>query len=167
MTLTLHNSDPKATELFQEAYEVLHALLPEAEIHHVGSTAVEELGGKGIIDILIAIPDWSQKMIAGNKLQDIGFKHVHKEVNNRIFMSRVGDTTKNDVHIHLTYIGSSEYTNFLAFRDYLRSNPEEATNYSKLKHEWLLDAKGERKIYTSFKNSYIAEILAKAHPQVE
>lgn len=162
MTLTLHDSDPKAEELFQEAHEVLHALLPDAEIHHVGSTSIGRLGGKGIIDILIAIPDWSQKMIVGNKLQDIGFKHVHKEINNRIFMSRVGDTIKNDVHIHLTYIGSSEYKNFLSFRDYLRDHPEEAANYSRLKHDWLRDAKGERKIYTSSKNNYIVDVLAKA-----
>lgn len=161
MTFTLHDSDPKAVELFQEAYDVLHALLPDAEIHHVGSTSITGLGGKGIIDILIAIPDWTKKAIAGNKLQDIGFKHVHKEINNRIFMSREGDTIKNDVHIHLTYIGSSEYKNFLSFRDYLLSHPEEAAIYLQLKKQWLRDAKGDRKAYTSSKNNYIAEILEK------
>jgi len=162
MTISLHDSDPKATELFGEAYEIVHAILPEAEIHHVGSTSVKELGGKGIIDILIAIPDWNQKENAGTKLQELGFLHIHKEVNNRIFMSRVGDTIKNDVHIHLTYIGSSEYKSFLSFRDYLRMNHEEANTYLKLKYEWLREAKGDRKIYTSSKNIYIASVLAKA-----
>ncbi len=75
-------------------------------------------------------------------------------------MSRVGDTKKNDVHIHLTYIGSPDYINFLAFRNYLRSHPDEADNYLKQKHQWLKSASGHRQFYTASKNDYIAQILS-------
>lgn len=162
MSLTLHKSDPTSAQLFTEASDTIHSMIPDAEIHHVGSTSVDELGGKGIIDIMVGIPNWQHKDEAVQKFKDIGFEHVHKEVNNRIFLSRVGDTKKNDVHIHLTYIGSSEYEDLLTFRNYLRDNPDEATKYGQLKREWLNHASGNRKIYTSSKNNYISSILAKA-----
>lgn len=162
MSITLHDSDPSAAELFTEASDKIHSILPSAEIHHVGSTSVPDLGGKGIIDILVAIPNWQDKDQAVNSFKELGFEHVHKEVNNRIFLSRVGDTKKNDVHIHLTYIGSSEYESLLTFRNYLRNNKEEAKRYAQLKRDWLKHASGDRKVYTSSKNSYIEEVLSRA-----
>jgi GrpB-like predicted nucleotidyltransferase (UPF0157 family) len=70
---------------------------------------------------------------------------------------------KNDVHIHLTY-RCSEYQNILAFRDYLRSYPDEAANYQKQKYQWLKSASGHRQFYTASKNDYIAHILLLAKP---
>ena len=162
MTISIQAYDTTAPQLFEEARGVLQNLLPEAEIHHVGSTSIPGLGGKGIIDIMIAIPDWKTKAQEGKKLVELGFAHVHPEENGRIFMSRVGDTIKNDVHIHLTYVGSSEYTDMLAFRDYLRSHPDEAENYQRQKHQWLKSASGHRQFYTASKNDYIAQILSQA-----
>jgi GrpB-like predicted nucleotidyltransferase (UPF0157 family) len=162
MTISIQDYDSTAPQLFEEARGVLQNLLPHAEIHHVGSTAIPGLGGKGIIDIMIAIPDWKTKSEDGKKLVELGFAHVHPEENGRIFMSRVGDTIKNDVHIHFTYIGSSEYINILAFRDYMRSHPEEAANYQKQKHQWLKSASGHRQFYTASKNDYITQILSLA-----
>ncbi|MFH2085820.1 MAG: GrpB family protein [bacterium] len=159
MTISIYDYDQHVIELFNQAIDVLQKTLPETEIHHVGSTSIPGLGGKGIIDILIAIPDWVRKAEAGEKLVKLGFSHVHKEINNRIFMSRIGETVKNDVHLHLTFIGSSEYVNILAFRDYLRAHPDEAAKYLRLKHEWLKDAKGNRKLYAAAKNAYISHIL--------
>ena len=164
MTISLHDYDQEAIELFNEAKEVLQKTLPDAEIHHVGSTSIPGMGGKGMIDIIVAIPDWTKKAEAGEKLVKLGFEHVHKEINGRIFMSRVGDTVKNDVHIHLTYIGSPDYTSFLAFRDYLRAHPDEAAEYLKQKYQWLKSASGHRQFYTASKNTYIASVLAKADP---
>lgn len=108
---------------------------------------------------MIAIPDWKTKAEDGKKLVTIGFAHVHPEENGRIFMRRVGDTVKNDVHIHFTYIGSSEYIKMLTFRDYLRSHPDESANYQEQKHQWLKSASGHRQFYTASKNDYIAHIL--------
>ena len=162
MTISLQDYDATSPQLFEEARGVLQNLLPDAEIHHVGSTGVPGMGGKGMIDILVAIPDWTKKAGAGEKLVKLGFAHVHKEINCRIFMSRVGETVRNDVHIHLTYIGSPDYTSFLAFRDYLRAHPDEAVEYMKQKIQWLRSASGHRQFYTSAKNSYIASVLAKA-----
>ena len=162
MSISLLDYDSQAVKLFNEAKAVLQQTFPDAEIHHVGSTSIPGMGGKGMIDILIAIPDWTKKAGAEEKLIKLGFAHVHKEVNGRIFLSRVGDTVKNDIHLHLTYIGSSEYKNMLAFRDYLRSHSDEAAEYLKQKIQWLRAASGHRQFYTASKNNYISEILAKA-----
>lgn len=160
--LTLKPYVKEFENIFQEFKQSFQPIFPSAEIHHIGSTAVPGLGGKGIIDILIAIPDWHEKSSVVEKLQTLDFNHIHPEENQRIFLSKLAETSYGDIHIHLTYIGSSEYNSLLTFRDYLRVNHDEAERYMNLKDKWLKDAGGDRKAYSSRKNDYIAKVLKNA-----
>jgi len=137
-------------------------VLPQAQVHHIGSSAVYGLGGKGIVDILVAISNWQDKQTAVNKLKQLGFTHIHQEVNQRIFLSKIANTGYKDVHIHLTYVDSPEYAKLLAFRDYLISHPKEADRYYKLKQDWFKQAGGNRQKYNRLKSDYIQSVLAKA-----
>lgn len=150
-----------ALNLFTTEKQKLQEVLPEAEVHHIGSTAIPGVGGKGIVDILVAIPDWGSKDSAITKLRELGFVHIHPEKNNRIFTSRVEDTQADDTHIHLTYQHSDEYRKFLTFRDFLRTHLNEAKKYSELKKEWLQQAKGDREAYGRLKDRYVANLLKK------
>jgi len=159
MLAKLYPYDSTAPELFAQAKEKIKKILPNAEIEHVGSTAIPELGGKGMIDILIAIPDWQEKAGAVKTLGDLGFTHVNPERGDYIFLSKVGETKKNDIHLHLTSVGSAEYHNLLDFRNYLLVHPDEVGHYATLKETWLKDAGGDRKHYGHFKNDYITNLL--------
>ncbi len=147
--------------IFKNQRAQIKKALFQARIHHIGSTAVKGLGGKGIIDILVAISDWQDKQMAVTKLKRLGFSHVHKEVNYRIFLSKIADTKYKDVHIHLTYVNSPEYANLLTFRDYLRSHTRKAGLYQKLKQDWFKQAGGNRREYNRLKSDYVRLILAK------
>jgi len=152
----------KFAEAFKKKKQEIDAIARDVEIHHIGSTAVRGLGGKGIIDILIGVKNWqgAEKLIAG--LKQIGFDHVHPKEEGKIFLSSIKESGRGDFHVHMVVIGSVAYRNFLAFRDYLRKHPKEAENYFKLKLIWHEEAKGERAVYTKMKNSYIKGILKKA-----
>ena len=158
MLILQNPKDDYATQ-FLSVKPTLADILPQAEIHHIGSTAVPGLGGKGIIDILVAIPDWSEKLSAVEKIKSLGYLHIHPEERERIFMSRVGDTKAGDVHIHLTHIGSSQYQTLLSFRDYLLSHPDKVEEYGDGKVAWLKQAEGDRKIYGRLKSQWIEEQL--------
>ncbi len=160
-TISFYDSSEQFTQIFQQTKHKLQKVLPQAEIHHVGSTAVPNLGGKGIIDILIAIPNWKEYPDVVEKLKTIGFTHVHPPTNERIFLSQKANTQYGDIHLHLTYIDSPEYKKLLAFRDYLRSHPEEAQNYARLKKLWLKQAVGDRHLYGQLKSTYINSIAQK------
>lgn len=152
----------KFAKAFEKKKQEIVVIAKDVEIHHIGSTAVRGLGGKGIIDIMIGVKNWqgADKLITG--LKQIGFDHVHPKEKGKIFLSSVKGSGLGDFHVHMVIIGSVTYRNFLAFRDYLRKHPKEAKNYFKLKLVLHKEAKGERAVYTKMKSSYIKGILKKA-----
>ena len=153
----------KFAKAFEKKKREIVVMANDVEVHHIGSTAVRGLGGKGIIDMMIGVKSWQgvEKLIAG--LWQIGFGHIHPKEKGKIFLSSVKESGRGDFHIHMVVIGSVAYKNFLAFRDYLRKYPKEAENYFKLKLILHKEAKGERAVYTKMKNSYIKEILKKTN----
>jgi len=148
-------------KIFKTEKKRIEKAIPDAQIEHIGSTAIPGVGGKGIIDILIALKDWSKKEKAVKELKFLGFRHVHPEENKRIFLSKTAETERGDTHIHLVEKGSREYGEKLFFRDCLRKSPKEALKYQKLKLIVLKESKGERKKYGELKENYIQKILKK------
>ena len=161
-TVKIYPYYQKFAKAFEKKRQEIIAVAKDIEVHHIGSTAVRGLGGKGIIDIMIGVKSWQgvEELIAG--LQQIGFAHIHPKEKGKIFLSNKKGSELGDFHIHVVIIGSAAYRNFLAFRDYLREHPKEAENYFKLKLALHKEAKGERAVYTKMKNSYIKGILKRA-----
>jgi GrpB-like predicted nucleotidyltransferase (UPF0157 family) len=50
----------------------------------------------------------------------------------------------------------------IAFRDYLRTHPDEASRYAALKHDLAEHLTTDREAYTNNKESFVREITAKA-----
>src|SRR4030042_3657091 len=127
----LRNYNPKFLKFFEREREILRGFLPKAKIEHVGSTAVSGLKGKGIIDIIIAVP----KRQIGNA------KEILKQ-KNYIFKPKAGDKDrlfferdyrklfrKRRVHLHLTNINSKAWKNCIKIRDKLRKSSELRKEY--------------------------------------
>jgi len=133
----------------------------DIEIHHIGSTAIPGLGGKGIIDIMLAINTWKDLDNIIKKLRGIGLRHIHPKEGGRVFLSKIGITKLGDVHIHIVKKGGKPYKNLLFFRDHLKNHKEEAEKYFNLKLKWLKMFKKDRKRYTKGKIEYVKNILKK------
>lgn len=143
----------------QEKSKILK-VIKDYEIHHIGSTAVPRLGGKGIIDIMIGIKNWEEAEEVIKKLKDLGFIHIHPKEKGGIFLSKdPGLFPLKNVHIHIVKTGSKVYEDRLAFRNYLRKNKKEIDRFYKLKIKWLKQSKGNRKKYNKLKEKYIKNIL--------
>lgn len=157
--LKLYPYSEEFTEIFEKEKSRIKKVLPEAEVYHIGSTAIPAVGGKGIIDILVALPDWEEKSEAVERLKGLGFKHVHPEENGRIFLNKTGASKYKDTHIHLVEKGNKDYKEKLLFRDFLRENQEEAQKYHQFKYKWEKESKGDRDTYGKLKESYIKEVV--------
>lgn len=151
--------DKRFPKLFQKVKDRILHVLGDCEIHHIGSTAVPGLGGKGIIDTLIALDDWEGEEDVVKKLKKLGYKHVHPKEKGRVFLSKVGPTKFGDIHLHLVKKGSRAYKERLVFRNYLRTHPKEAEGYFKLKLKWLKQDKNNREKYGLLKENYMRQIL--------
>ncbi|MCX6991364.1 MAG: GrpB family protein [Chlamydiae bacterium] len=133
-------------------------------IEHVGSTAIPGLGGKGIIDIAIAVPKKDIPFFIP-QFQSIGyeFRPSYSTPDRAYFIIYLPDPEEGTrrYHLHLTYLESADWTGLIAFRDYLRTHPKDAEEYSELKRKAALlsDQDGEK--YRMLKNPMFKKILDK------
>ena len=146
----------------EEKYKIFKVLKGKnIEIHHIGSTAIPGLGGKGMIDIMLAINTWQDLDGIIKKLKTIGLKHIHPKEEGRVFLSKIATTKLGDVHIHIVKKEGKLYKDLLFFRNYLKDNKKEAEKYFNLKLKWSKEFKADRKKYTKGKIEYVKNILKK------
>jgi GrpB-like predicted nucleotidyltransferase (UPF0157 family) len=152
------------SKLFQRERYSLKKILPNANIEHVGSTAVPNLGGKGIIDILVSVP----KSKINQTLRKLKLKrYIHLPSagdEDRIFLEKTikYSKLKRKIHLHLTHFNSKTWKTTIALRDYLRNHPDIAKEYEEIKKQAVKLAKGNGKIYRKYKHKFLNKILKKA-----
>jgi len=161
----LYPHSGKFATIFNREKGLISSALGKCEIHHIGSTAVPELGGKGIVDIMIALDSWKEEKDVIKRLRKAGFRHIHPKEKGQIFLSRIRGTKYCDTHLHIVRKGSRPYKEYLAFRDYLRAHRAEAERYMNLKRHWLKRGEGERRRYTASKEDYVREVLKRCRQE--
>ena len=155
----------KNKELFFETEKKLRAVLGEdALIDHVGSTAIKNIVGKNIIDVLIGAVDNDEFVDFRDKLIQLGFFPSQNSRTDiyQFFASRQGETGEGDVHLHLVVIDTERYREFIILRNYLIENPSEAIAYSNHKKELLSQGITDRKLYRATKSKYVTELIKRA-----
>ncbi|MEI6731458.1 MAG: GrpB family protein [archaeon] len=148
----------------KERAKIKKALSSKIKIEHVGSTAVQGLGGKGIIDISILTTKPNLKKYM-SKLNKSGFKEVpnHPGDNRRFFMQKVLKHMGKESRIHVHLCLTREYWNsFIAFRDYLRKNKKAIDAYAKIKKDAVKYAAGDGQKYRDYKENCIRKLMKKA-----
>ncbi len=64
-------------------------------------------------------------------------------------------------HVHLTFPENREWREFIGFRDYLRSHPEEAQEYGEIKKQAAIEANEEGERYRKLKEPMFEKIRRK------
>lgn len=156
--------DEKWKQEFKRIYDELISLLDcfIIAIEHVGSTSVEGLASKPVIDIDIIIKDYNSFEAVKNKLSDIGYSYEGDlGIKDRQVFKY---TEKHHLMKHHLYVCpqySEELKRHLAFRDYLRSHPKDRDWYAEVK---ILAAKHYPEDidgYITAKGPCISEIINK------
>lgn len=145
----------------QEKKKILSILGDEVKIEHVGSTAIEGLGGKGILDILIGVKDGELKT-SRKKLEDAGYEFRESASTAQRDFFRIDYIYKKEkrrVHIHLTKYHSKDWKEIIGFRDYLLKHPSDAVKYAKIKKEAVKEAQGDGVKYRKYKEKFITDIF--------
>jgi GrpB-like predicted nucleotidyltransferase (UPF0157 family) len=128
-------------------------------IEHIGSTSVPGLAAKPIIDILLVVGDSSDEAAYVPALEDAGYElHVREPQWHEHRMLR---TPERDVHVHVFSAGSSEIDRHLAFRDRLRTDPEERARYAATKRSLAAREWPTMQDYADAKTDVIEEIMGR------
>ena len=139
-----------------------------SRINHIGSTSVPGLIAKPTIDILLEIPTDADIPSLTAALISAGYI-CNTQPNNPAphLMFMKGYTPQGfrgqAVHLHVRFPGD---WNELYFRDYLRSHPETAKSYGKLKQNLQLRYEHDRDAYTEAKTDFIQEATRLARKEM-
>ena len=156
--------DDRWKENYNEIEKTLTRLLSEqpiVRISHIGSTAIQGIWAKNIIDVMIEIPQSADMKDMAQILKQDDFIIMSSE-ENRISLNK-GYTANGFAdkvyHIHLRYAGDNDE---LYFRDYLNEHPDVAKEYETLKLRLWKQFEHNRDAYTDAKTDYISKWTAEA-----
>jgi GrpB-like predicted nucleotidyltransferase (UPF0157 family) len=130
-----------------------------AGIEHIGSTSVPGLCAKPIVDILVGLRELTLSEAEIDAMERLGYEFLGEfGLPGRLYF-RKGEPRTH--HVHVVAHGGEHWERHLAFRDALRSDPEERRRYDELKRR--LAAEGHsREIYSELKTPFIREVEARA-----
>lgn len=125
---------------------------------HIGSTAIEGMPAKPIIDIIALVEDLADANDLIPVLEEHGYEHRPGDVEGRLFLAK-GPRTHRTVYLSLTERGSDFYEEKIAFREYLREHPEAAEQYASVKKNLAKQYPENRERYTAEKGDFVQDIL--------
>ena len=119
---------------FDEEVKILQQIfgLEIQMIHHIGSTSVDSLSSKPIIDMMPVVRDISKIDEYNKAMIAIGYEPKGENgLPGRRYFQKGGDNRTH--HVHMYEVGNPEIERHLAFRDFLSVHPDIAKKYGELK----------------------------------
>ena len=158
-------------EAWRQQYEEIEGRLNELlsdcaveRVSHIGSTAVDGIRAKDIVDVMVELPSQSELEKAAERLERSGFTMMSNE-GERISLN-LGYTkdgfAEKVYHVHLRHVGDNDE---LYFRDYLNAHPQTAKEYETLKLRLWKRFEHDRDAYTEAKTEFIKAVTAKAREE--
>jgi GrpB-like predicted nucleotidyltransferase (UPF0157 family) len=156
------------TKYAEEAALLVQAFGPDLlRIEHVGSTSVPGVAAKPVVDMLGDIDDHVPFATVVDLLSTMGYQYTpeiqDRDLGRRVFRKGPTDMAKPRTHhLHVSDSNGRYWRRIVAFRDYLRTHPDEALRYVALKRNLAQQFTSDPGLYTSGKASYVQDVVERA-----
>lgn len=156
--------DGKWKAQYREEERLLQTALADvkvAMISHIGSTAVEGIMSKNIVDILVEIGQEEDMPRAAERIVGCGYLEMSRDERRMSFnkgYTKYG-YAKKVFHLHLRFEGDNDE---LYFRDRLIDRPELAKEYERLKIDLAKKFEHDRDAYTDAKSQFVRAVTEEA-----
>jgi GrpB-like predicted nucleotidyltransferase (UPF0157 family) len=165
----LVDHDPAWAALAAEMIEKLGRIFGAAasDMQHVGSTAIADIKAKPILDIAVAVDDFTEVDRLNAALEDAGILRRKWEDDAQILFA-VGDYSRSggiQTHfIHVVRTGSPQWNAYIRFRDYMNTHPQAAKAYEALKVKLAQENPDDwgREKYLAGKHDFVQQINREA-----
>jgi len=169
MKVIVSEYSPEWPELFEGERVALEAAIGAGTgiIEHVGSTSVEGLAAKPVIDIMIGLHDFTLADKLVPAITALGYQYIQKYekvMPYRRYFKKIAHGTDTH-HIHMVAAGGEFWQRHLLFRDYLRANPVVAASYAVLKRELAGIEWDDVNDYADAKTAFIKNIEHRAREE--
>lgn len=159
-TVKLEKYNPNWKTEFKKEKIILSDMFQDVAltIEHIGSTSVEGLSAKPIIDIAVGVKKLSDFEKVKEKFLRKPYTVKEESVPGEVLVRK--GAWENITHfIHVMEVDSDRYKNAILFRDYLKENPKALKDYEELKTELAKKYADDRPSYTASKNDFINKII--------
>lgn len=148
--------------MFKDEADRISRAVTSAKVYidHVGSTSVQGLASKPIIDILISLGDWSSIDDVILKMKALGYT-VSEECHNvpRYFLTKYNADHSSGYHIHICEPHCQWGKDMLVFKNELDCDKKLSDEYSKLKKNLANDYGNDVQSYIIGKKNFIENRL--------
>ncbi len=158
-----YNTDWKLTFLKERSLLLQSIKEVRIEIEHIGSTAVEGLGAKPIIDILIGLENFDAVNNHIRSIGKLGYNYVSEYEDEmpyrRFFIKELNGVRTH--HIHMVVLGTEFWVRQIKFRDFLIESETDKNAYCNLKKNLAKKDWVSRNDYSDAKSDFIKSIESK------
>lgn len=137
------------------------------DIQHVGSTSINGISAKPILDIGIVLHSFQAMDISAMKQYGYKYMGPRNAVASRHLFMKYADSAKHDdivvAHIHCYQNGDHDFETLVGFRDYLNAHPALAEEYDQLKRNLAEKYPNDRFAYSDGKRAFIDRIIGMLH----
>ncbi|UPM43467.1 GrpB family protein [Halocatena salina] len=154
-------SDP----LYGDCYEVERERIVKASderllgTFHVGSTAIPDVPGKPVLDIIVVFADRDAMCNAANALTE-GRYELESDSSDCIVVVRCDDDRATFLKLHTR--DDKRVRNQLLFREYLRADPTARREYERIKRKAVERHPDDLEAYTRAKTDVVRSLVEQA-----
>lgn len=141
-----------------------HTNLQSYQIEHIGSTSIEGILAKPVIDIVIGVENLDSLDKTFYKgLKQAGFYRLQVERPDEIVCAKfTGASFETKTHfIHLVELNKEKWLQMRFFRDYLNKNIAVKKEYEALKNAFFSTGKKGIAEYTNYKEQFVQSVFLK------
>lgn len=132
-------------------------------VEHAGSTSVPGLAAKPVIDVVLLVPAANDEAAYVPALEGAGFQFRLREPD--WFEHRLLRGERPAVNLHVFSAGCPEAEAMIAFRDHLRTHPEDRGLYERTKRELASRTWESGQDYADAKTEVVRDIQTRIIPK--
>ncbi len=150
-------------EVFDKIKAIINKNVPSVIIEHVGSTAIQGCGGKGIIDLAVLYKEGELEIAKGG-LRAVGFqnqisKDPFPESRPMLVGSILYNSKKYKIHAHVIQFGCDEHYELIWYREHLNQNTKMCQKYEEFKKKILVNGSMDSLQYCYLKGPFIEKLI--------
>ena len=155
--------DPRAAEVARQIGALVSTHLPFVHAEHVGSTAVPGCAGKGIVDLMLPVPEGAMERVK-ELLDRLGFQHqTGEDPFPETRPMRTGSWPHDGqtflLHLHVIPAGSPEIDAMRFVRACLRADPDLVRTYVARKREIIAGGVTDPLAYCRLKGEFLKTVF--------
>lgn len=164
MKINVVNYQDQWKTIFKQEAQRIQAVFGDelTDIYHIGSTSVERLKAKPIIDMMPVVKNIERIDRYNSQMREIGYEVLGEfGIKERRFFRKGHEERTHHIHV----FQADNYTDIdrhVAVRDYLRSHPYEAVRYGNVKEKLARQFPEDTESYINEKEAFVKNLEKEA-----